>query len=393
MLRVSPQTIYMKILFAALSSLAGLVISGAFPTNALLSGSRNVSQTLFDSLEELARIVDIAYCVGSTGIQRPFSCLSRCDDFQGFELVSTWHTGPLLSDSCGYIALSHPPHPKRIIVAFRGTYSIANTIADLSTIPAEYVPFPADGGEGDDVCATANEASSSYYAQERGSAGTPSGIKCENCTVHLGFMTSWKNTRCIVMPHVETALAAYPDYQVTLVGHSLGGAIAALASLEFQARGWAPHVTTFGEPRIGNRALNSYIDNRFNLSGQDSSKNTYRRVTHTSDPVPLLPLEEWGYHAHAGEIFISKYALPPSVADLEHCQGDEDPQCIAGPGASDIESRMGLEERDMWHIPNRYKLWQLFFAHRDYFWRLGLCIPQHGGWWPPIQSPITGEQV
>ncbi|KLU83657.1 hypothetical protein MAPG_02710, partial [Magnaporthiopsis poae ATCC 64411] len=26
-------------------------------------------------------------------------------------------------------------------------------------------------------------------------------------------------------------------------------------------------------------------------------------------------------------------------------------------------------------MPTRLKLWELFFAHRDYFWRLGLCVP------------------
>src|SRR5271155_3829488 len=50
--------------------------------------SRNVSRSLFNSLEELARIVDISYCVGSTGIQKPFRCLSRCRDFENFELIT-----------------------------------------------------------------------------------------------------------------------------------------------------------------------------------------------------------------------------------------------------------------------------------------------------------------
>ena len=31
-------------------------------------------------------------------------------------------------------------------------------------------------------------------------------------------------------------------------------------------------------------------------------------------------------------------------------------------------------------FPARMKLWQLFFAHRDYFWRLGLCIPGGDPW-------------
>jgi len=38
-------------------------------------------------------------------------------------------------------------------------------------------------------------------------------------------------------------------------------------------------------------------------------------------------------------------------------------------GASVAGKRWGLP------IPARYKMWQLFFAHRDYFWRLGLCLP------------------
>jgi hypothetical protein len=41
-----------------------------------------------------------------------------------------------------------------------------------------------------------------------------------------------------------------------------------------------------------------------------------------------------------------------------------------------------LEKRDVgsWVVPSRYKLWQLFFAHRDYFWRLGLCVPGGDPW-------------
>ena len=63
-------------------------------------GSREVSQSLFNSLEELARLVDISYCVGSTGIQKPFNCLSRCNDFQGFELVTVCRDAtPLRSNS------------------------------------------------------------------------------------------------------------------------------------------------------------------------------------------------------------------------------------------------------------------------------------------------------
>ncbi|MCJ1282088.1 hypothetical protein MMC26_001411 [Xylographa opegraphella] len=347
--------------------------------------NRTVSKELFYELEELARIVDISYCVGTTGIQKPFLCASRCQEFPAFELVTTWNTGPLLADSCGYIAVSHFPSPKRIIVAFRGTYSVANTIIDLSTIPQEYAPYPGeDGGDGP------SESIFDLLWRPLKHVRRMTEDKCDNCTVHLGFMTSWWHTRAEILPHLEKAIKKYPDYQLTLVGHSLGGAVAALASLEFKARGWHPKVTTFGEPRIGNQPLMKYIDDRFLPSSEDDSAAMFRRVTHVDDPVPLLPLEEWGYKMHAGEVFISKPELSPLISDIQHCEGDEDPHCITGgdstnmaPADDETDHWLKLANlTEIWNdgtrvlaIPARFKLWQLFFAHRDYFWRLGLCIP------------------
>ncbi|KAF1942725.1 lipase precursor [Clathrospora elynae] len=321
-----------------------------------------ISQKLFWELEELARIVDIAYCVGTAGlgIQKPFSCASRCGDrdFGTFELVTAWNTGPFLSDSCGYIALSHSPTNPRLILAFRGTYSIANTIADLSTIPQQYVPYP---GDDDDKTADFVVPIVHVSDDDPPPADPP---KCENCTVHTGFYSSWLNTRKVVLPHVTEALKKYPAYKLVLVGHSLGGAVAALAGLDFKARGWDPYVTTFGEPRLGNNEFNMYIDERFNITASHEY-NKFHRVTHAGDPVPLLPLSEWGFSMHSEEIFISKHNLPPSIVDIRYCHGDEDPNCIAG---SD-------KHKGAWGVPTRFKFWQLFFAHRDYFWRLGLCLP------------------
>ena len=67
-------------------SLAGLLAPEAKET---IRGRRNgISAELFNSLEELSRLVDISYCVGTTGVQNPFECLSHCNEFQGFELVT-----------------------------------------------------------------------------------------------------------------------------------------------------------------------------------------------------------------------------------------------------------------------------------------------------------------
>src|SRR2546421_8290230 len=100
-----------------------------------------------------------------------------------------------MSDSCGYIALSHPPSPPRIIIAFRGTYSITNTIVDLSTIPQEYVPYPDEGGP--DISTTLQSQSrlmNLLNARRFAFRPLSDPSKCDNCMVHAGFYQSWINT-------------------------------------------------------------------------------------------------------------------------------------------------------------------------------------------------------
>lgn len=218
-------------------------------------------------------------------------------------------------------------------------------------------------------------------------------------------MASWRETRHYITPYLEELTKRYPKYQLTLVGHSLGGALAALASLEYDYRGWTPKVTTFGEPRVGNIALMQYFDRVFPTQKRPDTSSRYRRVTHAGDPVPLLPISEWGYRMHGGEIYISKSDTPPAIEDLRACIGDEDQECSAGRQALaiGITALRGTEDLNYenflnWWIscsgtlpiPPRFKVWQLFFAHRDYFWRLGLCIPG-GDPWNWYNKPTRGN--
>ncbi|PHH84102.1 hypothetical protein CDD83_2472 [Cordyceps sp. RAO-2017] len=332
----------------------------------------SISTPLFADLERMSRIVDISYCVGNSGVRKPFRCLSRCSEFPELSLVSTWNTGILLSDSCGYMAVDHGSEPGQdgapygpdgaLIVAFRGTYSITNTVVDLSTVPQRYVPYPAPD-DGDD-----------------GNNGPPKRPRheCANCTVHMGFFESWRNAREVVLPELKALRARHPTLPVHLVGHSLGGAVACLAALELKlSLGWDQvRVTTFGEPRVGNHQLARFIDRAFGLdaAGPDPASWPYRRVTHSQDPVPLLPWDEWGYSSHAGEVYITKPSLPPTEDDVRPCVGDRDPACSTG-GVDGAAHEQDDGPAGAATLPTRLKLWQLFFAHRDYFWRLGLCVP------------------
>lgn len=363
-----------------------------------------VSVPFFAELERLARAVDISYCVGNSGVGKPFNCVSRCKEFPTLELVNTWNTGILLSDSCGYVAVDHGERQghnrvrnpddyenagtKAILVAFRGTYSITNTVVDLSTVHQKYTPYPSPDHGGDEPPTEPDHA-------------------CYNCTVHQGFLQSWLTARKLVLPELISLREEYPDYPIHLVGHSLGGAVACLAALELKvALGWDNLVvTTYGEPRVGNYHLARFIDQVFGLDGHENLEHrSYRRVTHNNDPVPLLPPEEWGYAPHSGEIYITKESLSPSESDVRVCVGDTDPECSNGPDSSAArmtdgldevdEEDMAVEPLDASAFPTRYKLWQIFFAHRDYFWRLGLCVPGGDPWnWGRHPYDSIGEEL
>ena len=198
-------------------------------------------------------------------------------------------------------------------------------------------------------------------------------------------MSAWQETKTQILSTLEMLRAKYPDYRLVLAGHSLGGAAAGLGALELKARGWDVEVTTFGEPRLGNKATALYMDSVFpwNVSESESK---FRRVTHTLDPVPLLPLEDWGWHMHGGEIFISKDDLPPDVDDLERCEGDQDGRCIGGP----VDDRRWLSQdsQSLQLLLSQPKaasvrpglelsspeIRNILIAHRQYFWRIGSCF-------------------
>lgn len=122
-------------------------------------------------------------------------------------------------------------------MAFRGTYSVTNALVDLSTGRQEYVPYPPS-----------NRSDISVFGNVKG--GDEEVPKCEGCWAHAGFLESWRVASEVVVPVVDGLLKQWAGhgYKLELVGHSLGGAVAGLAGLEFRERGWKGRVTTFGEP-------------------------------------------------------------------------------------------------------------------------------------------------
>ena len=137
---------------------------------------------------------------------------------------------------------------------------------------------------------------------------------CSTCTVDQGFYNSWLEARSGVLNALNSAAAANPSYQVVVVGHSLGGAIAAIAAAEIRNAGTASDLYTFGQPRIGGPDVSNYITN------QDKGSNF--RTTHYDDPVPRLPPLILGFVHISPEYYISTgNEIPVTANDITELTG------------------------------------------------------------------------
>ena len=113
-----------------------------------------------------------------------------------------------ISETTGYIALDHSHH--WIILSFRGTHDIRQWINNFGAIPR---PVPS---------------------------------LCWSCIVHYGFWTAFQKAEDIVIKGIKEQQAAHPDYQVVVVGHSLGGALANLAAVVLRNNGIKADLYTYG---------------------------------------------------------------------------------------------------------------------------------------------------
>ncbi len=131
--------------------------------------------------------------------------------------------------------------------------------------------------------------------------------------VHQGFDAALQ----AAWPDVATALrAAGPAIRLFVVGHSLGGALAALAAVRIRKESGlvADGIYTFGMPRIGNPAFAQAYDEAF-------GERTYRLV-HGEDIVPTVPPSNFNFR-HVGRLL--------------HCERHTkfDAALLAPPGSDD----------------------------------------------------------
>jgi predicted lipase len=100
-----------------------------------------------------------------------------------------------------------------------------------------------------------------------------------NASVHSGFYGAYRSLQDQIFPVLREQLQLYPDAELALTGHSLGGALAtvALPQIVFELNVSLPKnisLYTFGSPRVGDVVRETllllfFFCCRLNLSPRD----------------------------------------------------------------------------------------------------------------------------
>ncbi|KAH7928461.1 alpha/beta-hydrolase [Leucogyrophana mollusca] len=218
-----------------------------------------------------------AYC--SPSIVDGWQCGEACEAVPGVEISLTGGDG----DAIQYYYVGYWPTENSVVVAHQGT-DPTQFLSDLTDvdIPMENLDptlFP----------------------------GVDSSVE-----VHSGFANEHAQTASIILAEVKSLISQYSASTVTLVGHSLGGALAELDCL-FMALNLPSDIAikgrTYGTPRVGNPAWATLFD---------ATISDFQRINNEKDIIPIVPGRFLGFSHVYGEVHI----VAPN--DAVECPGDDD---------------------------------------------------------------------
>lgn len=110
--------------------------------------------------------------------------------------------------------------------------------------------------------------------------------------VHRGFRDQWVSIRDQIRDNLIKVCGA--DQTLSVTGHSLGGALAVLAAVEW---GIVDTLVTFGAPRVSTQRC---IQNASRGTAQ------HRRYVYGADIVPVVPLLTMGYRHDCNAIYLKQ---------------------------------------------------------------------------------------
>ncbi|KAI0249660.1 lipase [Lactifluus subvellereus] len=223
-----------------------------------------LSSTQIDAFAPFTHFASGAYCNPSTTIT--WKCGANCDANPDFQPVASGGDGDITQ--FWYVGFS--PSLSTVIVAHQGT-DPTQFFADLTDInfflkPLDPSLFP----------------------------GIPSSVEAHN-----GFSREHASTAPGILSAVQQTLSAQGASSVTVVGHSLGAALALLDGVFLRLHlpsSVTVKVIGYGMPRVGNQDFANFVDNR--LAG------LVTHINNEEDPIPTVPGRFLGFHHVSGEIHI-----------------------------------------------------------------------------------------
>ncbi|PPQ92491.1 hypothetical protein CVT25_010395 [Psilocybe cyanescens] len=235
-----------------------------------------------------------AYCNPSKTAQ--WNCGATCAANKDFKPIASGGDGSAVQ----FWYVGYSPSQATVIVGHQGT-NISDIEADLTDLLIAMEPL-----------------SPTLFP------GVDSAIR-----VHSGFANEQAKTATRILQAVKSAISAYKAKKVTLIGHSLGAALALLDGiyLPLHISGVTFRVIGYGMPRIGNQNFANYVDNHLkNLT----------RINNKKDPVPILPGKFLGFHHPSGEVHIIEQN------QWLTCPGQDNPntQCSTGDVPSIFEGNV-----------------------------------------------------
>ncbi|KAG2155976.1 Alpha/Beta hydrolase protein [Suillus bovinus] len=243
-----------------------------------VSDVTKMSATDVADLTPYAHFAHVAYCSPYT--VNEWNCAS-CLELSDFEVSLAGGDG----DDIQFYYVGYWPTKNTVVVAHQGT--------DLTSVEA--------------IDTDANES------LKRPDSKLFPGVKSD-VQLHSGFADEHAKTASIILKEVKSLLSKHGAKSVTLVGHSLGGALSEIECL-FMTLNLPSNIAikgvTFGKPRVGNPAWATFFD---------SKVPDFQRVNNRLDFVPINPDRQLGFSHTHGEVHIV------SDDDVVRCPGkcDED---------------------------------------------------------------------
>ena len=183
-----------------------------------------------------------------------------------------------------FLAIHHAD--KQLILAFAGSSVLSHWVKNFQFRQSHFTPMQGLEGDQDDVRRLIQKS-----------------------WVHSGIISLTAAVRLEILTAFALYTQQYPDYELVLTGHSLGGAISMLLLADirimqlnhlansrqalFIPASTPVSIYTFGKPRQGNAAFTQLI-----LALEDQpklGKLQIYRITNSHDLVPILPPQFMGY--------------------------------------------------------------------------------------------------